>query len=236
MQAASNGHLELAKYLLKHKADANLIDRKKFNALHVAILSKKNELAKYLIPHIDNLDAATQYDTTALYLAVIKGLTDVVELLLKNNVNVNCATKTGHTPLGLAAARGEVEIAKILLAAGADPNQPHLRFSLLGIATLNDNIAIIELLIKAGANIETKSIIDKKSLLAAAKKRDKPQTVIDKIEDYFKKIGSNKAEMSAIVLADLMNNTEAEILLRSKPSLTPEHDEPTNKKLKRSDY
>jgi len=87
--------------------------------------------------------------------AAMKGDQVAVQSLLKQKVDVNEAQPDGNTALHWAAYRDDVDIARMLIQAGANANvKTRLRdVTPLQLAATNGNAAMIELLLKAGADV-----------------------------------------------------------------------------------
>lgn len=79
-----------------------------------------------------------------------------VERLLKEGANANTRDVLSLRPIMHAARNGSTEIMRMLLDRGADPNVKSQGFTPLGIAALNGFHYVAELLIKAGARLDTK--------------------------------------------------------------------------------
>jgi len=92
--AAFFGHLEVARCLLVHGADANAV------ATNTTFAS----------------------GVTPLHSAIARGGPGVVRALLDAGAGVSLRNGVGHTPIFEAAFNGDVEAARMLLDAGADPN------------------------------------------------------------------------------------------------------------------
>lgn len=89
--------------------------------------------------------------------AALGKMTRVVQILNQQPELVNACAVDGFTPLGLAAFFGHQTVAKILLARGADVNKPScnkLKASPIISAVANRHLAITELLLEAGADVD----------------------------------------------------------------------------------
>lgn len=122
--AATNGRLEVIKYLLN-----NGFDRKKFlkdNSLIDACGKNFVDVAKYLIQQGKDIEQPLcqggdiEEGYTPLRMATGHKCLDCVKFLCELGANVN--TKGFDTPLYTAAANGSLEIVKILVSYGADVN------------------------------------------------------------------------------------------------------------------
>ncbi len=81
---------------------------------------------------------------------------NLVKLFLKAGAKVDTQDKKRMTPLSKAVELGEKDITRMLLQAGANPNHEINRRSLLIEAMDQNNIPIVEMLIKAGADVNKK--------------------------------------------------------------------------------
>src|SRR5258708_1297609 len=86
--------------------------------------------------------------------AAQQGNRDAVRALLSKKADVNFAQGDGGTALHWAAFRDDLDMAKALLAAGADINAKTLDGAItpLFMACQNGSAAMVELLLKAGAD------------------------------------------------------------------------------------
>src|SRR5208282_2538923 len=96
--AAQNGHLDVVKLLLDHKADVNAESTIDGTPLNIVF---DNEHLRVNQPESE--------------------LTTLVELLLSYGADVNATNNYGWTPLH-AAARGFLKTAEMLIAHGANVN------------------------------------------------------------------------------------------------------------------
>ena len=124
MMAATRGHLNVAKSLIKHGADVNVVNKQNKTALTLAMERHCSAFVKLLLEkgadlHLkDNLE-----NKTLLMEAAEKGFADVVQLLLEKGEDVNAREAIyGRTALMFAAASGSKETIKALLEKGADLN------------------------------------------------------------------------------------------------------------------
>src|SRR5690348_7279735 len=102
------------------------------------------------------LDASPESDAT-LVNAVLRGDTATVQQLLKTGAPATATRGDGLTALHAAAIVGDRQTAETLIAAGADVNAPTtiLGSTPLDMAAKNGHGAIVELLLKKGANANT---------------------------------------------------------------------------------
>ena len=91
-----------------------------------------------------------------LYGAVDSGHFAIVTLLIGAGANINQQNRLGETPLYCAAEKNYTEIALILIKAGANANLTENGYGMspLHKAAVFGNVAIINALVAAGANLD----------------------------------------------------------------------------------
>jgi ankyrin repeat protein len=116
--AAINGQLKVAAFLLDHGADVNARDG---SALFAATGSGNRALVEFLLARGADVNAINNSARqTPLADAVQHGFEAVTEVLLANKAGVNAQDSQGNTPLFIAAQLGKTNIVQMLLTAGAD--------------------------------------------------------------------------------------------------------------------
>jgi ankyrin repeat protein len=102
--------------------------------------------------------------------AAMQGDEETIRTLLKQGVDVNAAQGDGMTALHWAAMHDDAEMAQILLYAGANVKAESRIGSVtpLSLATQSGSPAIVEMLLKAGANPKTKMMDSMTPLMVAA--------------------------------------------------------------------
>ena len=118
--AASAGHLDIVKYLLKEGADVNAKDKDGITALMEAAIMGKTKVVEYLMKEGAEVDAMANSGVTALWLASGEGRSDVLKALLKKDADPNNVRSDQISALMTAAVGGHVDAVKLLLDAGAD--------------------------------------------------------------------------------------------------------------------
>lgn len=90
-----------------------------------------------------------------LIIACRTGIIERIEKLLDDGANINGPNESGQTPLIKAVQTQNGDVVKYLLDRGADVNIKHdvYKYSAIDVATTAD---VIDVLIKAGANIESR--------------------------------------------------------------------------------
>ncbi|HTV62855.1 MAG TPA: ankyrin repeat domain-containing protein, partial [Verrucomicrobiae bacterium] len=173
--AAMNGQLKVAAYLLDHGADVNLESRGQTPLIMAASHAQKT-MVDLLLSRGADANAADGYGATALVAAASHGFEAVVQTLLAHHADVNRQDDGGATALCLAASSGRLNIVQMLIAAGAKTNLKDNQ----GRTALNYAIAtspeIIQALLAAGTGPNTEDSQGRTPLSYAAE-RDTPGVV-----------------------------------------------------------
>ena len=116
--AASEGNLEIVKYLISKKADLLLTDTAKSNALHYAALGIRGKANTAVIEFFKNegasLEALADNEFSLLHLAVRASNTSLVEYLIQQCPDLVNFQACNISPLAFAQANHEEEIASII--------------------------------------------------------------------------------------------------------------------------
>lgn len=123
MLAASQGNVEIFKFLLDHGANVNGKSLGKKTALMFAASDGEAEIVKILLAKGADVNATDNKGWSALMSAAGLGKkVEIVKMLLAQGADVNAKNNHDITALMLAAGLGDTEIVKILLDKGADVN------------------------------------------------------------------------------------------------------------------
>ena len=121
--AAINNHLDVAKYLLDHKADPNAKDVDNQTPLIGAVCYDHKEMVELLLSSGANINAVdtnaaldkdTAHGRTALHYAAFSGFKNIVQVLLDHNADINIEDRNRETPLGLAKINGHKDVVELL--------------------------------------------------------------------------------------------------------------------------
>lgn len=148
--AIENGRLGVAELLIKSYANPLIVDDEGNTALDLTIARGFKKLVSLMRGFIKPID-----DDYKLFSAILNDEVEIAELLLKNNANPNARNKNWETPLMFAmkSKKIDLDLVQLLLRAGADPNvKDETSHSPLLKASLSDNYALVELLLRYGAN------------------------------------------------------------------------------------
>jgi cytohesin len=152
--AARNGQVKVATFLLDHGAGINVAQRAGATALHDATRAGNRAMVELLLSRSADVNAAANNGQTPLCLAVGNGFQAVTEVLLANKAEVNVSDKyMKNTPLHLAAEGGQLKIIQMLLAAGANPNAENKTGQTpLSFAAKSVSLEAMKMLLGAGVN------------------------------------------------------------------------------------
>jgi ankyrin repeat protein len=165
--AASEGHLEICKFLVKKGAKINRSDRWGGSPLDDAHRHRHEKVVIFLREKGGTTGSAN--NTTNLITAAADGDLDEVRMLLAiGNVNLNEGDYDRRTALHLAAGEGHVEVVELLCEAGANVNATdRWGFRPLDDARSNKHNVVIQNLLKhgaeAGSNMHSDSMMDDSS-------------------------------------------------------------------------
>ena len=170
----------IERLIISGQAYPSLSDDTGSTLLHIAVELKRNEISILELLISSGWDVNTQNSLGATplhYTALRKDPgKQVAQLLLKHRANPQLPTIHGHTPLHLACERYKSALVQVLLEAKVSPgcvdrdNNTPLHALLLSPG--RDTVAreIAELLLRAGARIETKNKDGNDALLLASAK------------------------------------------------------------------
>ena len=115
MWAAAEGHVDVVRTLIEHKADLQAHTRKGFTALHFAARDGHLDIARLLLAAGMDVNTRSRPDGSE------KG----------RGPSYDASISAGSTPLLVATVRAQVPLALLLLEHGADPNVADAGFTAL---------------------------------------------------------------------------------------------------------
>lgn len=171
IQAAAQGNARWVQELLRSSdIEPDVRSFQGWTALQQACAAESGQVeavVKQLIKHGADINAAPGhgYSMTALQAACEVGRKPLIELLLNHGADINAPPGgRGYTALGQACFSGHTEIVQFLLEGGAQVNQNIQQLqgsSALTAAAQNGSWAIIELLLKYGADPKDASALQR---------------------------------------------------------------------------
>lgn len=168
--AAHVGNIEIAKILLKARADINYSAHGDPSPLMEAADEGHLAFVKYLHSAGADIHIKRRNDGTALTVAAREGQVAVMKYLIEQGADINARAMGESTPLAQAARSGELEAVKFLLAKGADIHaNARGEGTPLSLAARSGHPKVVELLLAAGADLESKTMGEGTPLSLAAR-------------------------------------------------------------------
>jgi ankyrin repeat protein len=160
--------------LLAEGADLNAAAPDGATALAWAAFLDLPDIAGKLLAAGAKINTAGDYGETPLTLALANGNARLSEKLLKAGADWKATRWNGETPLMIAAGAGSAEEVRMLLDCGADVNgaEPKSLQNALMWAASEGHTAVVDLLLKRGANVHAASKNGFTPLVFAALKND----------------------------------------------------------------
>jgi len=160
--AASNGHLEIVRFLLHEHlvlicAAVNEKNNEGHTALVEAAFNGHLEVVRFLLQSGAAVNEKDNEGDTALVCAASDGHLEVVRFLLQSGAAVNEKDIEGNTALFCAASDGHLEVVRFLLQSGAAVNEKdNDGDTALVCAASNGHLELVRLLIEHDANVDAK--------------------------------------------------------------------------------
>ena len=169
-------NIDKTKLLIDNGADVNIQDKQGYTALNKAISQEKTEIVKLLIENGADVKVKNRQGSTVLFNAASKNKIEIVKLLLEHGADARIKNKYDESPLVNVKTK---EIAELLIEYGADVNaQKRIKVinhssstfpsntafggqikygsTPLFNAISRENIPVVKLLLKNGADINIK--------------------------------------------------------------------------------
>ena len=153
------GHIDLARLLIEHGADATAQSKDGSTALHEASFGGHVDLARLLIKHGADAAAQSEDKTTPLHRASFKGHVDLARLLIDHGADVAAQTVNGMSPLHLTSLGGHMDLARLLIDHGANVTaQSKDGITPLHRASMGCFVDLARLLIEHGADAAARDV------------------------------------------------------------------------------
>jgi ankyrin repeat protein/beta-lactamase regulating signal transducer with metallopeptidase domain/Tol biopolymer transport system component len=154
--AAFAGSKGVAELLIQKGAEIDAKNKDGLTALHYAVSGRDIDTARLLIAQGADVNAKLQgpWGWTPLHYGAYYGAKDLVLLLLDHGADINAQTANGTMPSMMAAQRGHEDVVRLLIDKGAALSN---RDGLLFWACRNQQKDLAELLIRKGANVNSKA-------------------------------------------------------------------------------
>ena len=153
--AASKGYLNIVQEISKYLTNINPEDADGCTSIHYATNENQLPIIKYFVDNVDDINPAScdfyEDDTligngyTPLHVAAYKGYLDIVRFFVERlqSTEVQPTAVDGTTPLDAATQNNQLSVVKYLLEVLPKKNPGP---SLLRAATLNGNLAMVEVI------------------------------------------------------------------------------------------
>ena len=178
-------HRDIAILLLERGANTEILSSFGQTALYIASSHGYTDGVRSLIDHGADVNAICEdYDEhgnnvkqTPLHVAIYKERRDVAQLLLERGANTEILSSFSQTALYMASSRGYVDGVWSLIDHGADPNMickdydehgDNVEWTPFHVAIYKERRNIMILLLKRGADTETRSSRDETALYMAS--------------------------------------------------------------------
>jgi ankyrin repeat protein len=172
--AAKDGDRAAVEALVNGPTKDSVIGTEGAAALVWAATHNDAQMVDILVRAGADVKGANEFGATALYAASENADPAMVQKLLAAGADANMALPSGETPLMAAARRGNAETASALLSGGADPNAKENNggHTALMFALSERQAAVVEELVKHGADVELASNTGFTPLMFAAQQGD----------------------------------------------------------------
>lgn len=192
MAACSNQYAGSVALLLKYGEDVNALTKDGRSALFIAAESLQPEIVKLLLDHgaringyadangqtpllaaiaaSPNLNDTYSNKTALQITAASSSSLKIVAMLLAHKADINTVDRNGQAALGYAVINNNPDLVRMLLEHNADPHitvSSMANSTLLIMAARNRNVEISEMLLKKGANVNSKDQAGKNAMYYA---------------------------------------------------------------------
>ena len=195
--AANNGDegLKLAKILLEFKANPDLATSSFGTALIYGANAGSIKIVKLLLDAGANINYINKDgEGQALDYAIMEGHKKIVDELIRRGANIISLGSSPGLSLINSAQYGWIDLIEYFLEKGLDVNSNASDYTALTMAIWYEQIPVIKLLLKQGAD-PTHIDEDNDTILDIAKRTNNPeiiQLITDAISDWIQKISNNQ--------------------------------------------
>jgi uncharacterized protein len=213
--AAKQGDRAAVQTLLKSATKQDLASADGTAALVWAASRNDLEMADLLLHAGANAKAANEFGATALYAAAEHSDPAMAVKLMAAGADANKPLMSGETPLMVAAKRGNLETVRALLSGGANPNAQEASAGQTALmwALSDHQTAVVEELVKRGADVELASKSGFTPLMFAAQQGDADSGRILIRAGAKPNEAQPKSGLTPLLIASAMGNAKAVDLL-----------------------
>ena len=174
--AAYFGHTETVRYLLcLPEVDVNRLNDDNKTALQEAVFMKETDIVQVLIDAGADVDTQNNERRSSLHSACTSGALDIVKMLVEAGAGVRATDNDGYTCLMLATWQGHTDIVRYLVGLrGVELNYQSeaaaSNHTALHLAAFYKRTDVVQVLIDAGADIDTQNNLGRSPLHTALEK------------------------------------------------------------------
>ena len=215
--ACYNNYADLAKLLIHHGADMNLVNEDGHAPLHYSCSMDRIDIVRLLIDAGATVDPPFPAEPVLLLSIQSSKSIDIIRMLIERGANVNL-DYNGTTPLQLACAEGRMDVVEFLIKNHASINMKAQSGRVAIHSTVMENkYSIVKYLIDNGANIDLEGADNFTPLqLAAAEGHLDIVKLLVKAGADIQKKNLKYKNMSAIDLASETGHRKIEKYLRKE--------------------
>lgn len=116
--ASEEGHVEVARFLVEHRANVTVQDKDGLTPLHWASRQGRVEVARLLVEYGADVGIQDKAGLTPFHWASRHGRADMARILVSYGADDTVEDKGGLTPLYWASRQGGVDLARFLVDYG----------------------------------------------------------------------------------------------------------------------
>jgi ankyrin repeat protein len=155
--ASRMGHVDVARSLIQHGADAKAQDKDGTTPLHWAARAGNVDIAPFLIEHGADMTAQDNNGWTPMHVAVLAGNMNFAGWLVEHGADPTPQANHGLTPLHVAVEKGRPYVVRWLIEHGADTSVKNEDgVTPLHLVVLKRSVNLASLLVEHGADMTAK--------------------------------------------------------------------------------
>ena len=157
--ACNNGYNKIVKFLLRNGSDVNTKNNEGDSPLHMSCMSGYHRVVKTLIKNGADINSKNLKGETPLHISSYVNELKITKILMENGADINAKNNIGETSFLMACYVENLGVVKLFLEKNGNSNINIVDNDgcspLIGAASVG-NYDIMVVLIKNGANVETK--------------------------------------------------------------------------------